>query len=324
MCIRATLNALLCIAGLLIPVSSQSQGYPDRPVRLIAPFSAGGTTDIVARVVAKGLGETFGQQVIVDNRPGAGGIIGTELAKNAKPDGYTLLLGHIGIFAMNPALYMKLPYDPVKDFEPVSLLVSVPNGLVVHPSMPVHSVQELIKIARAKPGEILYASAGPGSATHLATVYFSNLAKLELTHVPYKGAGPALVEVSTGQTSMMIPGIPPLKPYVETGRLRLLAVTSAKRVPVFPNVPTFAESGLPAYAISNWQGITAPASTPNSIINKLNLGLRKVLDDQKIQDQLTSLGLVVVGSGAREFGDHIKAEIARWKPVVESAGIKAR
>ena len=312
----------MIIVPLLLSIPAHSQGYPTKPVRLIAPFPPGGTVDIVSRISARILGEAWGQQVIVDNRAGAGGIIGTELGAKSAPDGYTLVMGHVGTLAMNTSLYAKLPYDPVKDLSPIALIVRAPNAVVVHPSMPARSIKDLIGLARAKPGSILYASAGSGSSTHLATVYFELLAKIQLTHVPYKGTGPALIDLIAGQASLMIPGVAAVMPYLNSGKLKMLAVTSGKRLAALPDVPTVIESGLSGYEATNWLGLLAPAATPPEIISKLNVALRKGLAEHETNEKLAALGLEMEDSTPQQFGELIKSEIVRWRPVIKASGAK--
>ena len=299
-----------------------AQNYPTKPIRLIAPFPPGGSTDLLARVMAQKLIEAWGQQVIVENRGGAGGTIGVELAARAPADGYTLVMGHIGTFGANPTLYPKLPYDPIKDFAPVTLLAMVPNAMVVHPALPVRTVKDVLAVARAKPGQMLYGSGGNGSAAHLAVVYFELLAKIKLTHIPYKGTGPAIVDLIAGQTSMMITGMAALMPHIKSGKLRPLAVGTAKRLAVLPDVPTINEAGVPGYEATQWYGILAPAATPRDIVLKLNAETVKALRQPDVRERLAADGTVPVGNTPEEFGAHIKTEIARWAPVVKASGAR--
>ena len=299
-----------------------AQNYPTKPIRLIAPFPPGGSTDLLARVMAQKLIEAWGQQVIVENRGGAGGTIGVELAARAPADGYTLVMGHIGTFGANPTLYPKLPYDPIKDFAPVTLLAMVPNAMVVHPALPVRTVKDVLAVARAKPGQMLYGSGGNGSAAHLAVVYFELLAKIKLTHIPYKGTGPAIVDLIAGQTSMMITGMAALMPHIKSGKLRPLAVGTAKRLAVLPDVPTINEAGVPGYEATQWYGILAPAATPRDIVLKLNAEMVKALRQPDVRERLAADGTVPVGNTPEEFGAHIKTEIARWAPVVKASGAR--
>jgi len=293
-----------------------AQNYPVKPVRFIAPFPPGGSTDFLARIVALKISEAMGQQVVVENRGGAGGTIGVEAAARAAPDGYTIVMGHIGTFGVNPTLYPKLPYDAIKSFAPITLLAMVPNAMVVHPSLPARSVKEFVALARAKPKQLLYGSGGNGSAAHLAAAYFELLAKVQLIHVPYKGTGPALIDLVAGQTSMMITGMPAVMPHVRSGRLRLMAVGTDKRLAQFPDLPTIAEAGVPGYDATQWYGVLAPAATPRDIVMKLNTEMKKALALPDVREKLAADGTVPVGNTPEEFGAHIRAEIARWAPVV--------
>ena len=308
---------LSCVAGTAV-----AQNYPTKPIRLIAPFPPGGSTDLLARVIAQKLTEAWGQQVIVENRGGAGGTIGVELAARAAPDGYTLVMGHVGTFGANPTLYPKLPYDAIKDFAPITLLAMVPNGMVVHPALPVRTVRDLLAIARAKPGQVLYGSGGSGSAAHLAMVYFELLAKVKLTHIPYKGTGPAIYDLIAGQTSTMITGMAALMPHIKSGKLRSIAVGTAKRLAVLPEVPTISEAGVPGYEATQWYGILAPAATPRDLVMKLNAEMVKALRLPDVRERLAGDGVAPVGNTPAEFAAHIKAEIARWAPVVKASGAK--
>lgn len=314
---------MVAAGGLAIPVQSLAQSYPSKPIRFIVPFAPGGSTDILGRIVAQKLSEAFGQQVIVDNRGGAGGSIGTELAARAAPDGYTIVLGHIGTLAMNPTLYPKLPYDPTKDLAAVALIAKLPNGLVVHPSLPAKSVKEFVTIARAKPNETLYGSAGAGSSNHLGMVYLELLAKVKLTHVPYKGAGPAIIDLMAGNISAMIPGMLTVMPHVRSGKLRLLGVSTTRRLVILPDVPTIAEAGVPGYEVTNWQGVLAPVATPREIVAQLNAEIIKALRQPDVKDRLAAEGAEPANSTPGEFGAHIKAEIARWAPVIKASGARA-
>ena len=316
------LKALLPCALMALAAAAAAQNYPAKTIRFIAPFPPGGSTDFLARIVALKMSESMGQQVIVENRGGAGGTIGVEAAAHAPPDGYTIVMGHIGTFGVNPTLYPKLPYDAVKSFAPITLLAMVPNAMVVHPSLPARTVKEFIALARARPKQLLYGSGGNGSAAHLAAAYFELLAKIELTHVPYKGTGPALIDLVAGQTSMMITGMPAVMPHVRSERLRLMAVGTAKRLPLFPALTTLAEAGVPGYDATQWYGVLAPAGTPRDIVMKLNAEMKKALALPDVREKLAADGTVPVGNTPEEFGAHIKAEIARWAPVVRASGAK--
>ncbi len=314
------LRALSVFALLAFAGSVTAQNYPTKTIRFIAPFPPGGSTDFLARIVALKIGESMGQQVVVENRGGAGGTIGVEAAAHAPPDGYTIVMGHIGTFGVNPTLYPKLPYDAVKSFAPVTLLAMVPNAMVVHPSLPARTVRDFLALARARPKQLLYGSGGNGSAAHLAAAYFELLAKVQLTHVPYKGTGPALIDLVAGQTSMMITGMPAVMPHVRSERLRLMAVGTARRLTLFPQLPTIAESGVPGYDATQWYGVLAPAGTPRDIVMKLNAEMKKALALPDVREKLAADGTVPVGNTPEEFGAHIKAEIARWAPVVKASG----
>ncbi len=298
-----------------------AQPYPAKPIRIIVPFTPGGSTDIVARVVGQKLGEALGAQVIIDNRPGAGGTIGAELAAKAAPDGYTLLMGHIGTLAVNPALYLKLPYDPVRDFAPISLTAVVPNLLVVHPSLPVKSVRELIALSRSRPGQLNYGSSGPGGTPYLAVEYLKMMAKLNIVQIPYKGAAPMIVDLMGGHLALTITGIPPLLPHVKSGRLRALAVATSQRLPLLPELPTIAEAALPGYEATSWYGLLAPAATPQNIIARLNAETVKAVRSPDVAARLAGEGAQPTAGTPEEFGAFIKSEIARWGKVIKAAGV---
>ena len=310
------------LAIMAVPASAQ-QGFPSRPIRMICPFPPGGTTDLVARLVAQKFTEAWGQQVVVDNRPGAGGVIGTEMVAQAAPDGYTILLGSITTHAVNPALYKNLKFDPVKDFAPVSLVVSSPQLLAVHPSVPAKSVKELIALAKAKPGQYNYASAGTGTSPHLTFELFRSMAGIDVVHVPYKGTGPAITDLVGGQVQMMITGVVALMPHVKSNRLRALGVTSAKRVAALPDVPTVAESGVPGFDVSSWFGVFLPARTPRPIVMKMNEEIRKILANPDVRQRLIDQGADPASNTPEEFAAYVKAEMARWGQVVRSTGAKA-
>jgi len=305
----------------VLPVVAQN--YPVKPIRLVVPFTPGGSADILGRLVAQQISEATKQQVIVDNRGGAGGTIGVEIASRAAPDGYTLLHGHIGTLAVNPTLYRKLPYDPIKDLQPITLFAKFPNMLAVHPSVPARSVKELIALAKSKPGQLNYGSAGNGSAAHLATEYFKYLAKVDIQHIPYKGTAPAVVDLLSGQLALMITGVPPLQAHVRSGKLRGLAVASVKRIAVFPELPTLDEAGVPGYESSQWHGVLAPAGTPRAIVDAVNGILVKSLQLPEVQKRLAADAAEGIGSTPEQFQAFIKAEIARWAPVIRAAGLKA-
>ena len=303
--------------------SHAQQAYPTKPIRMICPFPPGGTTDVVARLVAQKLTEAWKEQVVVDNRTGAGGIIGTELAAKAPADGYTVLLGSITTHAVNPALYKKLNFDPIKDFTPVTLVVSSPQLLAVHPSVAAKSVKELIALAKAKPGQLNYGSAGVGTSPHLTFELFKSMAGIDAVHVPYKGTGPAITELIAGQVHMMITGVVALMPHVKSGRLRGIAVTSAKRVAALPDLPTVAESGVPKFDVSSWFGVFLPAGTPKPIVAKMNGEIRKIVDIPDVRQKLISQGADPETNTPEEFAAYVKSEMVKWGKVVRDTGARA-
>ena len=316
-------SLMLKIAAVLLALSvpAAAQDYPTKPIRLIIPFPPGGSNDVVGRMIALQLGERLGRQVIVDNRGGAGGIIGTEAASKAAPDGYTLLIISIA-HAVSPWLY-KLQYDPIKSFVPVSILASGPNVLVVHPSLGVHSVTELIALAKEKPGQLNYASAGIGSFQHLGGELFKLTAGIDMVHVPYKGGGPAMTDVLGGYTKIMFSSMVQTTPFVLNGQLRALGTSGARRNPALPDVPTIAEAGLPGYEATNWWGIVAPAGTPPEIVEKLHTEIAAVQESPKTKEQFAAQGADIVQMTSAEFGTFIEKEINKWERVVKEAGIKA-
>jgi tripartite-type tricarboxylate transporter receptor subunit TctC len=298
-----------------------AQQYPTQPVRVVVPFAPGGAVDIVARVVAKSLSEALGQQFIVDNRGGAGGTIGTDIVAKAKPDGHTLLVGSMGV-AVNAVLYPKLPYDTLRDLAPVTLLAEQPNIVVVHPSLPVKSIRELVALAKSKPGEITYGSGGVGSNSHFATVLFLLSAKVDMLHVPYKGLGPAITELVGGQVQLVVSNISTALPHVKSGRLRLLAVTTKKRFALFPQTPTVDETGVPGYESSGWYGLWAPAATPAAVIAALNKEVGKILAAPSMKEQLSAQGLEPVPTSPDAFAKQLRVEIDKWGKVVKASGVK--
>jgi tripartite-type tricarboxylate transporter receptor subunit TctC len=315
---RLALGSLL--AALAVSVSAQP--YPTKPIRLVVPFPAGGTTDVLARAAAQKLTESLGQAVIVDNRPGAGGNIGAELVAKSPPDGYTLLMGTVGTHAINPSLYPKMPYDHVRDFVPVILVAGVPNVLVINPALPVNSVQELIAYAKANPGKLNFASSGNGTSIHLSGELFKTMAGVQITHVPYKGSAPALQDLVGGQVQLMFDNLPSALALIKGGRLKALAVTSKERAPALPDVPTMAESGLPGFEASSWFGLLAPAGTPQSAIARLNAEIAKWLASPEAKEKLLAQGANAAGGTPEDFARHIAAETAKWQRVVKESGAK--
>ena len=294
--------------------------YPTKPIRLVVPFPPGGTTDILARAVAQKLSEAWNEQVVVDNRPGAGGNIGADLVAKAAPDGYTLVMGTVGTHAINPNLYAKMPYDHVKDFAPVILVAGVPNVLVVNPSLPVHSVKELIDYAKANPGKLNFASSGNGTSIHLSGELFKTMAGVQMTHVPYKGSAPALSDLMGGQVQLMFDNLPSSLGLIKAGKLRALAVTSASRAAALPDVPTIAESGLPGFEASSWFGILAPAGTPHEVVAKLNGAVAAWLATPEAKEKLLAQGAIAAGGTPEAFAKHIDSETAKWAKVVKASG----
>ncbi len=299
-----------------------AQAYPARPIHLVVPFPPGGSTDILARALALKLAEGFAQAVIIDNRPGAGGSIGAEAAARAAPDGHTIMMGHLGTLAVNPAIYKNLPYDPVKSFAPVALMAMVPSVLVVNPQVPAQSAAELVAYARANPGKLTYGSAGSGSTSHLTTEYFKLATGTDILHVPYKGIGPMLTDLISGQLSLGINGAPAVMAHVNSGRLRALAVTGAKRLPSLPRSPTLDEAGVKGFDASGWYGIVAPAGTPAEIVLRLNSEIRRIMQTPELRARLDAEGAIPAAGSPQEFGAFIASEIARWGAVLKRAGIE--
>src|SRR5256712_9530853 len=310
------------LAALAISASAQAQVYPAKPIRMIVAYPPGGGTDIVGRMLAQKLGEPLGQSVLVKNRGGASGNIGTELTARAVPDGYTILMGNVAPNAIHVSLFKNLPFDPVADFVPVSLVASTPNILVVHPSIPARTVKQVIALAKAKPGTLNFASAGVGSSSHLAGELFRILAGADIVHVPYKGAGPAMVDVLSGQVQLYFATMPAAMPHVKSGKLAPVAVTSAKRSHALPELPTTAEAGVPGYEASTWYGVLAPAHTPAAVIARLHEKIVRILAVSETRARLADQGFEPVGSSPEEFGAYIKSEIAKWEQVIGDAGIR--
>ena len=315
---------LLKAAAVLLALSSPvaADDYPSKPVRLIIPFPPGGSNDVVGRLVATHLGTKLGQQVWVDNRGGAGGVIGTEAAANAAPDGYTLLIVSIA-HAVNPALY-KLNYDPIKSFTPVAILATGPNVLAINPQLPVGSVQELIALAKQKPGQLEYASAGVGSFQHLGGELFKLTAGVNILHIPYKGGGPAMFDVISGHVKIVFSSLIQTTPYLQSGQLKALATGGSKRTPVLPDVPTIAEAGVPGYEATNWWGILAPAGTPPATVKKLYGAVQATLKSPEVLAQFAREGAAVVEMSSAEFGKYMETEMVKWGRVVKEGNIKAQ
>ena len=312
-------------AGLLLAWSACAawgQAWPSKPIRMVVAFPPGGPTDIVSRVIAQRLSEQLGQQVIIDNKPGAGGNIAAELIANAPADGHTLFYNTSAV-VIGPALYSKVNYDTLKDFAPVALTASVPMVLAVNPNLPARSVKEFLDLARSKPGQLNYSSSGTGTITHLASAMLSTQTGIQTQHVPYKGSAPGLVDLASGQTQFMIDTINTVLPYVRDGRLRGLAVSSMKRSSVLPDLPTLHESGLSGFDASAWQGIMAPAATPNDIIQRLNAEVNKALAHPEVRAKLAAQGADVLGGTSAEYAAHLRSELPRWAKAVKDSGAKA-
>jgi tripartite-type tricarboxylate transporter receptor subunit TctC len=303
-------------------VVAQTENYPVKAVRLIAPFPPGGSVDAIARLIAPRLSESLGQQVVVDNRPGASGMIGTELAARAAPDGYTLLVNTIPLVT-NMFLFKRVPYDVLNDFAPISLLVASPNVVTVHPSLPVRSVRDLLQLAKAKPGALNYGSAGPGTNPHIAGELFNYLGKVNLNVIHFKGGGPALIATMSGEVSISFSNIAETSGFVKAGRLRALGVTSLKRSQALPDVPTIAESGLPGYEFVTWNAMAAPKATSRTIVNLLNERTVKILRAADQQQRFRDLGFDVIASTPDELGAHLKSEVGKWGKVIKERGMKA-
>jgi tripartite-type tricarboxylate transporter receptor subunit TctC len=316
---------LLVLWGALLfaaVATSSAQSYPARPIRFIVPFAPGGSTDTLARTISIKLGEAFGQQVVVDNRSGGNGNIGTDIVAHAAPDGYTILLGYIANLAIGPSLYAKLPFDPVKDFAPVTQLAVAPNILVVHPSVPVKNFQEFIVYAKANPAKINFASAAIASPGHLAGELLNLAAGIHMQHVPYKGSGQAVIDLVGGQVQAMVSGMSSVMPHIKAHRLRPLAVTGAVRSPAVPDLPTIAESGFPNFEATAWYGVLAPAATPKAMVTRLHDEIVRALKMPDVKERLEYVGFEIVGSSPEAFGAYIKTEIKKWAPVVKASGAK--
>jgi len=307
---------------LLFPLTVFAQSYPAKPVRLIVPFPVGGIADIYGRIVAARLSETWGQPVVVDNRTGAGGNIGADIVAKAPPDGYTIGIGSIGTHAVNPTLFSRMPYDAVNDFAPIVHLLEAEGLLVVHPSVPVNSVPELIAYARANPGKLTFASAGMGTSSHLAGELFKSMARVDMNHIPYKGNTPAITDLLAGQTSLLFATMPTVLPHVKAGKLRPLATIGAQRSAAAPDLPTVAEAGLPGFAVTNWVGFFAPAKTPPEIVQRWNAETLKIMQTPEMQARLLNEGARFIAMSPEQFGAFVKSEIAKWAPVVKASGAR--
>ncbi len=316
------LQRFILIVLSLLSLQCWADDYPSKPIRLIVPFSSGGGNDAVARVIAQQLTTQLKQSVVVENRPGAGGAVGAETAARSTPDGYTLFLGGVGSLAVNPNLISKLPYDALKDFDPIVLIASAPSVLVVYPGLPAQNVAALIAMAKKEPGKINYASNGNGSSAHIAAVMFTTMADVDMVHVPYKGLSPALNDLLVGRVDLMFSSIVAIIPQIQAGKLRALAVTGTHRAPLLPDVPTMAEAGLPDYQAGSWYGLLAPAGTPAAIIQKIHDASIQVLKQESVRAQLATEGAEVLGGTSAEFAAHIQAEFKRMQTVIREGRIQ--
>lgn len=310
-----------CAAFAACGAHAQTGNWPTKPVRFIVPFTPGGGNDTIARLIGQKLTASIGQQVVIDNRAGAGGTIGAEAAARSAPDGYTLFLAGVATHGINPNLRSKLPYDPVRDFEPVSLIASAPLIVVVHPSLPVRTTKDLLALAKAKPGEVTYASNGAGGSSHMAVELFNMMTGTKMLHVPYKGLSPALTDLISGQVQVMFSSAVAMLPQVKAGRLRAVAMTGAKRSPALPTVPTLAESGVPGYETGSWYGVVMPANSPKPVVNRLAQEIGTIARSAEVNQRLVEDAAIPVGSSPEEFGNFIRTELARWAKVVKQGKI---
>ena len=317
--IRATFLALplLCVAH-----AAQAQGYPAKAVRFIVPFAAGGGTDLVARTIAQRLTEALGQTFVVENRGGAGGVIGADMVAKSAPDGYMLVLGSPGPMTINPNLQAKMPYDTLRDFAPISLVTISPFVLTVHPALPVKTLKEFIALAKARPGQLNYGSGGNGSVAHLSTEYLKSLAQINLVHIPYKGSSLSLTDTLAGQLQVMFDNLPVVLPHINTGKLRLMGVGTQQRSALIPGAPTIAESGVPGFEASTAFGVMAPANTPVTVVNRLSQEIVRILQNPEVKDRLATQGLEAVGSTPQQYEAHLRVELAKYARIVKSAAIK--
>lgn len=314
-----------CIIAIMMAAATSAavaQTYPTKPIKLVAPSAPGDAPDVIARLVADKLSIVLGQQVVVENRPGAGGIVGSEAVARAAPDGYTLIMGNAGSHGINAAVYATLPYDIQRDFAPVSQVAVAPNVMVINPSIPAKTVAEFIAYAKSQPGKLSYASGGNGSSAHMSMELFKSMAGVDIQHIPYKGSSPALTDLVAGQVAVFIGNMPPTVPLVKAGKLRALAVTTKAHSALMPELPTIAESGLPGYETVAWFGVLAPAATPPEIVNRLSMEIGKIARSPEMRDKLLAMGAEPVGGTPGEFRAVIDRDIAKWKPLAQKVGIK--
>jgi tripartite-type tricarboxylate transporter receptor subunit TctC len=313
--------AMVAASALALGSAAQAQEFPDRPVTLVVPFAAGGSTDVVARIIGQKMADDLGQQVVVENVAGAGGNLGADRVARAEADGYTILMGTVATHALNPLILKTKPYDPEKDFAPVSLLVLVPNVLVVNPELPAKTVAELVALLKAAPEQYSYASSGNGTPLHLSGELFKKMADVSIQHVPYKGSGPALNDVIGNQVPVMFDNLPSSSGHIKSGTLRALAVTTKERAPSFPDVPTIAET-IPGYETYTWNALFAPAGTPKEAIDRLNAAAKKALADPAVAEKMKDFSATIVASTPEELATHVTAELAKWGPVVKDANVQ--
>ena len=318
---RIVFSLLACVAVLAV-ADANAQPYPNKPIRMIVPFPPGGPIDTMARLAGKFITDSVGQQVVVENRPGAGGVVGSDYVAKAAPDGYTLIMGNAGSHGINAAVYTKLPYDIQKDFAPVSQVAVAPNVMVINPSLPANSVAEFIAYAKANPGKLSYASGGNGSSAHMSMELFKSMSGIDIQHVPYKGSSPALTDVVSGQVVAFIGNMPPTVPLIKAGKLRALAVTTKSRSALMPELPTITEAGLPGFETVAWFGVLAPAGTPPDVVNRLSAEIAKIAKLPDIREKLVAMGAEPVGGTPEEFKAVIDRDIAKWKPLAQKVGIK--
>jgi tripartite-type tricarboxylate transporter receptor subunit TctC len=320
--VQRTLGILGLLAMAGSGAEALAQEWPAKPIRFIAPNLPGGPTDILARLIGQKLAETLGQPVVIENRAGAAGNIGTEVAAKAPPDGYTLVTGNNATFGANVSLYKRLGFDPVKDFTPIVLAATQPNILVVHPSLPVTNVKELIALAKARPGQLNYSGSGMGAAAHLSAELFKSMTATNIVHIPYKSAAPALTDLMAGETQLMFATSLSVIQHIKANRVRALGVTTAKRSRFLPELPTIAEAGVPGFEASTWHGVLVPAGTPGAIVERLNMEINRMLQLADVRERLAAMGAEVVGGSAKEFADHIQREIPKWAKVVKAIGVQ--
>jgi tripartite-type tricarboxylate transporter receptor subunit TctC len=318
---KSLLVTLAAAGALVLSAPVVAQDFPTKPINLVVPFAAGGSTDLVGRIIAEGMSAQLGQQVLVVNQAGAGGVVGATAVADAAPDGYTILMGTIATHALSASLYATPPFDPSADFAPISLLVTVPNVLLVNPDFPANTVEELIAKLKAEPETHAYASSGNGTPLHLSGELFKSMAGVDMVHVPYQGSGPALVDALSGAVPIIFDNLPSATEHMKAGTLRPLAVTTLERAASFPDVPTMDEAGVPGYETNTWNALFAPAGTPPEVVASLNEAAVAVVNDPTVKERLAGVGAVVVGSTPEELAAHVSSEVARWKPVIEEAGV---